>query len=118
MKTYSKILIAFLVQSLVVQVTFGQIKKSSDAVFVNAHVKPKFSEMVDYGLPTNKEGIHEFPGGKAPVSNQINPDGSIRVNRTGEIILPVEMIRTTEEQRTADPNAGFESKKKSKKRKN
>ncbi|GLU56797.1 hypothetical protein [Dyadobacter frigoris] len=118
MKAYSKILIGFLVQGLVIQTAFGQTKKTSDSVFVNAQIKPKFSEMVDYGLPTNKEGVHEFPGGKAPVSNQINSDGSIRINKTGRITVPAEIIRTTEIQKATDRNTDSDSKIKSKKRKN
>ncbi|MCF0059023.1 hypothetical protein [Dyadobacter sp. CY356] len=116
MKFYSKILIGIFVTGLVVQTASGQTKKSSEVVFVKAQIKPKFSEMVDYGFPTNKEGIHEFPGGKAPVSNQINSNGSIRINKTGEISVPAEVIRTTE--KSKDPNADTDPKTKSKKKKN
>lgn len=117
MKAYSKILIGVLVQGVVIQMAFGQTKKSSDSLLVNARLKPKSSEITDYGLPTNREGIHEFPGGRAPVSNQINSDGSIRINKTGQITVPAEIIRTTEKKVT-DPNVGSDNKVKSKKRKN
>ncbi|MBE9460318.1 hypothetical protein ACFP1I_03600 [Dyadobacter subterraneus] len=117
MKAYSKILITVLVQSFLSQVTFGQTKKSSDSVFVNSQVKPKFSEMTDYGMPTNKEGIHEFPGGKAPVSNQINSDGSIRINKTGEIKVPSETFKIIEREKKTDLNMGSENKEKNKKKK-
>ena len=97
---------------LVAQSASGQTKKPSDAVFVKAQIKPKFSEMVDYGSPTNKEGIHEFPGGKAPVSNQINSNGSIRINKTGEITVPTEVIRNTE--KLKGPNADNDPRRKKK----
>lgn len=115
MKAYSQILIVVLAQGFLIEVAFGQTKKSSDSVFVNSQIKPKFSEMTDYGMPTNKEGIHEFPGGRAPVSNQINSDGSIRINKTGQITVPAEIIRTTEKQETINPNVGSDNKVKSKK---
>lgn len=117
MKAYSKILITVLVLGFLSQATFGQTKKSSDSVFVNSQIKPKFSEMADYGLPTNKEGIHEFPGGKAPVSNQINSDGSVRINKTGEITVSSETYRIIKRGKKSDFNTGFENKEKSKKKK-
>ena len=117
MKPYSKILIAVFVQALLIRVASGQTKKSSDSVLVNARIKPKFSEMTDYGLPTNRIGIHEFPGGKAPVSNQINSDGSIRINKTGEIIVPSETFRIIKRQNKLDLNMDSENKEKDKKKK-
>lgn len=117
MKTYSQILIAILIQGFLGQIAFGQTKKSSDSVFVSSQIKPKFSEMTDYGRPTNKEGIHEFPGGKAPVSNQINSDGSRRINKTGEITVPSETFRIIERQNKPDLNTDSENKEKGKNKK-
>lgn len=117
MKTCSKILIGFLVSGLVVQTASGQTKKYADSAFVKAQIKPKFSEMADYGWPVSKEGVNEFPGGKAPISNQINRDGSIRVIKTGEITSPAEIITTTKEQETAKPNSARGEKMRIKKKK-
>jgi hypothetical protein len=117
METCSKFFIGFLASGLVVQTAFGQTKKTSDSAFVKAQIKPKFSEMADYGLPVSKEGVHEFPGGKAPASNQINRDGSIRVSKTGEITLPAETITTKKEPNTTGPDAASGNNKKAKKKK-
>ncbi|MCF2442420.1 hypothetical protein L0657_00530 [Dyadobacter sp. CY345] len=87
MKYYSKLVAGVILQIWAGGFLFAQTKVPKDSLPPYAQIMPKFSEMTDYISPV-VDGIQELPSGKAPASNQLNADGSIKVNRTGEIIVP------------------------------
>jgi len=89
MKRHPLLFSCFFTLALTCQMVSAQSKKANNPISIQAQIKPDFSKMVDYGIPMGS-GVHELPGGKAPVSNQINADGSIKVSRTVEITVPSE----------------------------
>lgn len=91
------------------QTVAAQAKTEARITFVKAQIKPKFSEMTDYGFPTGS-GVHEFPGGKAPASNLINRDGSFKFNKTEQILVPSEKNGFTET-KTENPGDSNSAKK-------
>ena len=115
MKVYFKILAGILILCLISPTAFGQRKKAADSIFIIKQIKPKFSEMVDYGLPVNSGKFQGTSEGMAPASNLINADGSIKVSRIGEVTVPSETFKVHEIQKAKQPKS---SNAKSKKRKN
>jgi hypothetical protein len=93
------------------QTSFAQSKKEVVTGSKKSQIKPKFSEMTDYGLPAST-GAHELPGGKAPVSNQINPDGSVKIGTTDEIIVPSEKDNRLESERKKSKKDASQTKEK------
>jgi hypothetical protein len=89
MKRLPVLFSGFFILMLTGHAVLGQTRKPAGSTAAKNQLKPKFSEMTDYGIPEAK-GVEELPGGKPPESNQINPNGSIKINRTEEITVPAE----------------------------
>ncbi len=87
MKYYVKLAAGVILPIWTGSFLLAQNKELKDSLPSYAQIMPKFSEMVDHVSP-GQDGILELPAGKAPASNQLNADGSVRVNRTGEIVVP------------------------------
>jgi len=90
MKINLRIFAGFFIQMLIGNFVFAQSKAPEDSLPSYAQIVPKFSEMVDHvnTLPT---GIYQISGGQIPASSQINADGSVKVSRIGEIVVPAEI---------------------------
>jgi hypothetical protein len=114
MKRLPVIFFGFFIWMLAAHAVLGQTRRPAGSS-VETQVKPKFSEMMDYGIPQGR-GVHEFPGGKPSESYQINRDGSVKIGRTEEITVPVEQDSLTRGDRKKPDNAAVEKGTKEKQR--
>jgi len=89
MKVDLRFLAGVIAQMFIGNFVFGQSKASKDSLPSYAQIMPKFSEMVDH-VNASPSGIYQTSG-QMPASGQTNADGSMRVSRTGEIIVPAEI---------------------------
>jgi len=90
MKVDLRFLAGVIAQMFIGNFVFGQSKAPKDSLPSYAQIMPKFSEMVDH-VNASTSGIYQMPGGRMPASGQINADGSVKVSRTGELIVPTEI---------------------------
>ena len=81
MKRHPLLFSCFFTLVLTCQMVSAQSKKANNPISIQAQIKPDFSKMVDYGIPMGS-GVHELPGGKAPVYNHIIAFGTIMFRKT------------------------------------
>lgn len=90
MKLYLGVFAVVLYQIVMKSPAFSQPGPAKDTFPSYKEIMPKFSEMTDHVSPLPAADMYRMPGGKVPASGQITADGSVKVNRTGEIIVPAE----------------------------
>jgi len=89
MRLSSIFLSAVLIQILAISFAFGQKKSRKDSLPSYAEIMPKFSEMMDHVSPlpiTN----YRLPAERMPGISQMRSDGSTKIIRTEEILVPAE----------------------------